>query len=84
MEVKQLIPEEVQDICLEYLWAGLLFKFNDTYDTNGILYWLGTNYGTLDSWTNPMQFGLVEVYASKSTIGIASYRALQLSDFHCR
>lgn len=42
---------------------GIQFSFSEDMDTNGILYYLGTNQNTT-AWTNPSELGVVKVTAS--------------------
>ena len=40
------------------------FIYHSDFDTNGILYWIGTLYGKGNNWTNPHALGLVTVTSS--------------------
>jgi len=41
------------------------FTHQSDFDTNGLLYWIGTNGGTATDWVNPAQYGLVVVTSSE-------------------
>eukprot|EP01083_Nonionella_stella_P007999 23029_1 len=57
-----IIPFDVKNLILEFY--SRRFKYKTDFDTNGIVYWLGCNYGTSPTWMNPSLCGLVEVTAS--------------------
>ena len=40
------------------------FEYNSDFDENGLLYFIGTDYGLKSSWTNPAEKGIVEVDSS--------------------
>ena len=67
--VEYVISADIRKLCLKYLFSGRFFKFQETYDRNGILYWLGTQRGTAKQWQNPAVFppGAITVTASKTT-----------------
>ncbi len=43
---------------------GREFKYQFDFDTSGIIYFLGTSYGTQRDWKNPGQTGIVNVSSS--------------------
>merc|ERR1719229_497384 len=53
MKLTQIISDDIIRLCFTYFYPGLHFKFESTYDTNGILYWLGTDRGASSRWSNP-------------------------------
>ena len=40
------------------------FSHQSDFDTNGLMYWIGTNGKTASEWVNPAQYGLVVVTSS--------------------
>eukprot|EP00667_Euglena_gracilis_P003362 EG_transcript_3374 len=48
--------------------TGAAFMYKSNFDTNGILYWIGCNYGTAE-YRNPADLGLVTVAASSCEHG---------------
>ncbi|CAG0885275.1 unnamed protein product [Cyprideis torosa] len=42
----------------------LLFNYSYDFDTNGVIYWIGTNGGIASEWVNPAAHGLVVVTSS--------------------
>ena len=40
------------------------FQHQSDFDQNGLMYWIGTNGGTVADWVNPAQYGLVVVTSS--------------------
>ena len=40
------------------------FVYESDYDGNGVVYWVGTKYGTEKEWKNPSQRGLIKVDSS--------------------
>ena len=40
------------------------FNHQSDFDTNGLMYWIGTNGKTVSDWVNPAQYGLVVVTSS--------------------
>ena len=70
LKLKCVISADIYDLCFDYFYAGQLFEFNETYDTNGIMYWLGTDYGKEGKWTSPVTRGLVELTCSTGTANI--------------
>ena len=40
--------------------APVTFTHTSDFDTNGLLYWIGTNGGTANDWVNPATYGLVD------------------------
>ena len=45
--------------------APVTFTHASDFDTNGLLYWIGTNGGTAQDWVNPATYGLVVVTSSE-------------------
>jgi len=45
--------------------SGLEFKYVSDWDTNGILYWLGSEKGTSTSWNNPYSSGKIAMANSQ-------------------
>ena len=45
--------------------APVTFTHTSDFDTNGLLYWIGTNGGTAQDWVNPATYGLVVVTSSE-------------------
>mmetsp|Transcript_68517 Transcript_68517/g.61563 ORF Transcript_68517/g.61563 Transcript_68517/m.61563 type:complete len:253 (+) Transcript_68517:44-802(+) len=45
------------------------FKYENDFDFNGILYWLGTEKGKVTNWTNPNDSKIVTVKASSGLTG---------------
>ena len=45
------------------------FKYENDFDFNGILYWLGTDKGKVTKWTNPNDSKVVTVTASSKLSG---------------
>ena len=41
------------------------FNHTNDFDTNGLLYWMGTNGGSCPDWVNPATYGLVVVTSSE-------------------
>ncbi|XP_054154199.1 E3 ubiquitin-protein ligase HECTD1-like [Oppia nitens] len=41
------------------------FTHERDFDTNGVIYWIGTNGGTVSEWVNPAHVGLVVVTSSE-------------------
>ena len=41
------------------------FTYERDFDTNGVIYWIGTNGGTAPDWINPAHVGLVMVTSSE-------------------
>jgi len=50
---------------------SVLFKYHSDFDTNGVLYWIGTNGGK-QSWSNPAVSGLVKTTRSSEGGGVAT------------
>ena len=48
--------------------TGITFAHQSDFDTNGVLYWMGCNYGT-KAYQNPADLGLVTVAASSCEYG---------------
>ncbi|CAB3409028.1 unnamed protein product [Caenorhabditis bovis] len=44
----------------------LKFSYTSDFDEQGIIYWLGTNGGTVSEWTNPATINVVKVTCSDS------------------
>ena len=64
--VEYVISADIRKLCLKYLFSGRFFKFQETYDRNGILYWLGTQRGAAKQWQNPAKrLGEITVTASQ-------------------
>merc|ERR1712154_246125 len=40
------------------------FVYESDYDGNGVVYWVGTKYGTEKEWQNPSKRGLIRVDSS--------------------
>jgi len=47
--------------------SNRIFKYVSNFDSNGILYWLGTQEGKNKNWANPLQLGVIEVSTSASS-----------------
>eukprot|EP01084_Bolivina_argentea_P023965 44753_1 len=43
---------------------GLLYKYESDFDTNGILYGIGTNFDSKQEYKNPALSGLIDVVSS--------------------
>jgi len=41
------------------------FNYQSDFDTEGLMYWIGTNGRTVPDWVNPAQYGLVVVTSSE-------------------
>lgn len=46
----------------------MTFSYNSDFDTNGILFWIGTNGKIVDEYTNPHSIGLVTVQCSEGNL----------------
>lgn len=42
----------------------LTFQYQNDFDENGVIYWIGTNGKTTNEWINPAQYGLLVVTSS--------------------
>eukprot|EP01006_Ploeotia_vitrea_P004108 TRINITY_DN113858_c0_g1_i1.p1 TRINITY_DN113858_c0_g1~~TRINITY_DN113858_c0_g1_i1.p1 ORF type:complete len:569 (-),score=29.35 TRINITY_DN113858_c0_g1_i1:74-1618(-) len=49
--------------------TGVLFPYKTDFDSNGIMYWIGRNYGTAPHYKNPASQGLITVVASGCEYG---------------
>ena len=70
LKLKWLISADIYDLCFDYFYAERLFNYESDGDENGILFWLGTNYGQ-NKWKNPASQGLVTL--SSSRVGVFKY-----------
>ena len=70
LKLKWVIARDVCQICFEYVYEGKLFEYEEDYDQNGILWWLGTMHGKEEEWKNPAERGLIKL--SSSRVGTAS------------
>uniref|UniRef100_A0A7S1N3T9 F5/8 type C domain-containing protein n=1 Tax=Eutreptiella gymnastica TaxID=73025 RepID=A0A7S1N3T9_9EUGL len=52
--------------------TGIAFPYKSDFDNNGILYWMGCDYGRAE-YRNPARLGLVTVTASSCEYGDASH-----------
>lgn len=43
----------------------MTFRYQSDFDENGVIYWIGTNGKTASEWTNPGQYGIVNVTCSE-------------------
>lgn len=43
----------------------VVFSFQEDFDENGLIYWLGTNGKTVRDWVNPAAYGIVHVTCSE-------------------
>eukprot|EP01084_Bolivina_argentea_P023964 44752_1 len=48
---------------------GLLYKYESDFDTNGILYGIGTNFDSKQEYKNPALSGLIDVVSSEMSEG---------------
>ena len=58
------IADAIYEMCALYFHQSIIFTHQKNYDTNGILYWLGTNFGTNENWNNPANLKLVALNSS--------------------
>jgi len=68
---------------LRVVGAGNLFLYQEDFDNNGIIHWLGTRKGTA-SWKNPAQIGMCRVlFSSLSADSEPPYAAVDQAVVRC-
>ena len=48
---------------------GREFVYESDYDGNGVVYWVGTKYGTEKEWQNPWKRGLIKIKSTEWDYG---------------
>eukprot|EP01084_Bolivina_argentea_P115834 205912_1 len=62
------VPSDIYNLLFIFYYKAVTFEYKSDYDENGILYWLGTNYGQTE-WKNPAKRKLVALNSSGIGIG---------------
>merc|ERR1719445_459219 len=60
-ETKDDAIESITQLIRDFYGSEKEFVYERDYDGNGVVYWVGTKYGTEKEWKNPSQRGLIKV-----------------------
>ena len=62
--VKDDAIESITQLIRTFHGSDREFVYENDYDGNGVVYWVGTKYGTEKKWKNPSKRGLIRVDSS--------------------